>query len=64
MILVPAYEIQVDAFIPHEYVPWPGNAAFDALGLTSQEYFYGGDKRKVPLDAVFNAGAQFDETIY
>lgn len=48
-LLVPAYEIQVDAFIPQEYVPWPFNTPF-------LSYFYAGDMRKDPLDGVFNSG--------
>ena len=39
------FEIQVDAFIPQEYVPGPGFTDF-----------YGGDMRKSPLDGSFISG--------
>ena len=44
VLLAPAYQIQVDAFIPQEYVT-------DPVG-----YVYNGNDRKVPLDGLFTSG--------
>lgn len=56
MLLAPAYEIQVDGFIPQEYVPWPGNGI--GVGTDPEDfYFYGGDMKKSPLDGIFTSGA-------
>jgi hypothetical protein len=54
VLLAPAYEIQVDAFIPQEFVQWPGN---QFIPLQSLWYFYAGDKRKTPLDGMTAIGS-------
>jgi hypothetical protein len=43
-MLVPAYQIQVDAFIPQQWVS-------DPFG-----YVYNGNSRKTPLDGSFTTG--------
>jgi len=51
ILLVPAYQIQVDAFIPQQWVS-------DPVG-----YVYNGNSRKTPLDGLFTSGtATFTKT--
>lgn len=47
VLLAPAYEIQVDGFIPQEYVGDP----YPFTGL-----YFAGDMRKTPLDGSFTSG--------
>ena len=57
VLLAPAYEIQVDTFIPQEYVPDPSNPEPGDDGNMADYLFYSGSMRKNPLDGLFTTGA-------